>query len=111
VWVGGGGRRLRHQAQSGAQSSRQQSTYWSDKERRNRYIHDDWYVALTEDSAIPATRGLPLKKGSDVVWDEPTPNEVWKLAHRFVEYKSLFSHAAYEIQRRKTTDASDDDDH
>jgi hypothetical protein len=85
-------------------------TYWSDKERRNRYIHDDWYVALTEDSAIPATRGLPLKRGSDVVWDEPTPNEVWKLAHQFLEYKGLFSHAAYEIRRRKTDDASHDDD-
>jgi hypothetical protein len=46
------------------------NTYWSDKERRNRYMHDEWYVGgLSAGGAVPATRGLPRRKGSDVVWD------------------------------------------
>jgi hypothetical protein len=32
--------------------------YWADKDRRNRYIHDEWYVGLYESNAIPATPGI-----------------------------------------------------
>jgi hypothetical protein len=40
--------------------------YWADKDSRNRYIHDEWFVALRE-GGVAATRGLPIKKGSTVV--------------------------------------------
>ena len=72
--------------------------YWSDRAQRNRYYHDEWFVVL-EEGGIPATRGLPLKKGSDVVFDDPTVEQIWERAARFREHKSLFSHAAYVIRR------------
>jgi hypothetical protein len=33
--------------------------YWGDKESRNRYIHDEWFVNVLNGGAA-ATRGLPL---------------------------------------------------
>jgi hypothetical protein len=53
--------------------------FWSDKARRNRYFHDEWFP-VRDEGGIPATRGLPLKKGSEVVFDDPTAEEVWALA-------------------------------
>src|SRR6185436_20296291 len=53
--------------------------YWSDRAQRNRYYHDEWFVVL-EEGGIPATRGLPLKKGSDVVFDDPTVEQIWERA-------------------------------
>jgi hypothetical protein len=34
--------------------------FWSDKETRNRLMHDEWYVAIEEGpTAVPSTRGIP----------------------------------------------------
>jgi hypothetical protein len=74
------------------------ANYWADRERRNRYYHDDWFVVL-EEGGIPATRGLPLKKGSDIVFDDPTPGAIWGLAARFREHEHLFSHITWRIER------------
>jgi hypothetical protein len=76
--------------------------YWADRESRNRYIHDEWYVVMTG-SGIPATRGLPLKKDASVVWDDPATDEVWTLVERFRDHRDLFSHAAY-VRRRGRPD-------
>ena len=72
--------------------------FWSDKERRNRYIHDEWFPQINADGN-PATRGLPRKKGSVVVYDFPTPAAVWALAKSVRDHKHLFSHATYLINR------------
>jgi hypothetical protein len=82
--------------------------FWSDRARRNRYIHDEWFP-LVDDNGSPATRGLPRKKGSEVVWDYPTPEQVWGLAKNFQDHEHLFSHAVYVIRReRKSDDGSRD---
>jgi hypothetical protein len=41
--------------------------FWADRERRNRYIHDEWFPWLDDGTA--ATRGFPLKKGADIARD------------------------------------------
>ena len=72
--------------------------YWADKESRNRYMHDEWFVTPA-DGGIASTRGLPLKKGATVVWDNPTADEVWALALRFRDHDYLFSSVAYHRRR------------
>jgi hypothetical protein len=72
--------------------------FWSDKARRNRYIHDEWFPLLAE-GGIPATRGLPYKKGSGIVFDDPTADDVWGLAKRFRDHQERFSHGVYILQR------------
>jgi hypothetical protein len=73
-----------------------------DRKRRSRLIHDEWYIDLFNDErATPRTRGLPLKKGADVVWGDSTPDDVWRLALRFRDYRQLFSFRAYDLRRRK----------
>ena len=73
-----------------------------DRERRNRLMHDEWYVDLFNDErATPRTRGLPRKKDADVVWGSSTPDDIWQLVFRFREYRSLFSFHAYDLRRRK----------
>jgi hypothetical protein len=76
--------------------------FWADKERRNRYIHDEWFPLLGE-GGTPAIRGLPHKKGSEVTWDAPTAAEVWALARSFQVREHLFSHAAYRVRRQRST--------
>ena len=77
-------------------------SYCCDRERRNRLIHDEWYVDLFNDErATPRTRGLPLKKDAGVVWGSSTPDDVWQLALRFRDYRSLFSFRAHDLRRRK----------
>jgi hypothetical protein len=76
--------------------------YCCDRERRNRLIHDEWYIDLFSDErATPSTRGLPLKKDAVVVWGSSTPDDVWRLALRFREYRSLFSFRAHDLRRRR----------
>jgi hypothetical protein len=75
--------------------------YWADKEARNRYIHDEWFVNVLDGGAA-ATRGLPLKKDATIVWDSPSAEEIWKLANRFREHDSLFSHVAYWRRRARS---------
>jgi hypothetical protein len=77
-------------------------SYCCDRERRNRLIHDEWYIDLFNDErATPRTRGLPRKKDADVVWGSSTPDDVWRLALRFREYRSLFSFRAHDLRKRK----------
>jgi hypothetical protein len=73
--------------------------FWSDRELRNRYYHDEYFVVLTK-GGVPATRGLPWRKDADVAWDVPTAENLWALAARFREHDHLFSHAAYAIRRK-----------
>ena len=81
--------------------------YWRDKEIRNRYMHDHWFVSIDFDSEpikqpVPSIRGIPRKKGSAIVFDQPTPDEVWNLARRFREYDCLFSYTAYALRKART---------
>ena len=73
--------------------------YWADRDRRNRYIHDEWWVGQYDTGALPSTRGIPRKKGSAVVFDEPTPDDIWALARNFREHSNLFSHRAWVLRK------------
>jgi hypothetical protein len=64
-------------------------SYCCDRERRNRLMHDEWWVDVL-DGGLPKTRGLPRKKDAVVVWGDSTPDDVWRLAFRFRDYKGLF---------------------
>lgn len=75
--------------------------FWANKERRNRYIHDEWFPLLDEEGT-PAIRGLPHKKGSDVTWDAPTAADIWALARAFQDHEDLFSNAAYRIRKQRS---------
>jgi hypothetical protein len=75
--------------------------YFCDRECRNRLIHDEWFVSLLGRDPVPMTRGLPRKKGADVVWGDSTPNDVWALAWRFRDYDHLFSHRIHVMRKRK----------
>lgn len=72
--------------------------FWTDRATRNRYFHDEWFPLL-DDGGTPATRGLPWKKDSEVVFDAPTVEQIWALATRFGDHEYLFSHAAYVLRR------------
>jgi len=75
--------------------------FWTDKEKRNRYVHDDWFVNIFEPNGAAATRGVPRKKGANVTWDDPKPEDVWALAFRFREHRSVFSISAYKIRKER----------
>jgi hypothetical protein len=83
--------------------------FFEDRERRNRLIHDEWYVSLVEEplQAIPMIRGLPRKKDAEVVYGEPTPEDIWDLALRFREQGSIFK-AASRTLRELPSETSDD---
>lgn len=84
--------------------------FWSDKEVRNRLIHDDWFPSLEEDGlGRVGTRGLTRKKVPEEVIDWRSVDEVWGLAYRFREYSGLFSHRAWELSRNRNPDSSPDD--
>lgn len=90
--------------------SRTLDQYWPDQEARNRYIHAEWFVGIDLDSepsgVITGTRGVPRKKGSDVVWDEPQPDAVWELARRFRDHRDALSHYADVLRGRRTSAAA-----
>jgi hypothetical protein len=71
-------------------------SFWKDRERRNRYIHDEWFPDLT--TGAPMTRGLPRKRAATIMFDAPSPEEVWALAKRFRENGSLFSITAHKLR-------------
>jgi len=75
--------------------------YWTDRGRRNWYHHDEWLI-LPTGSGVAATRILPLKKGSQIAFDNPTVEEIWALAARFREHDDLFTHAAYVVLRSRS---------
>jgi hypothetical protein len=83
-------------------------SYYCNRECRNRLMHDEWWVDVS-DGGLPKTRGLPRKKGAVEVWGDSTPDDVWRLALRFREYKSLFSHRAYELRKTKTRSEGSND--
>jgi hypothetical protein len=68
--------------------------YYLDREQRHRLIHDEWDVSLLECGAgwraEPITRGVS-RKSPTVLYGEPKPGDVWKLALRFREHRSLFT--------------------
>jgi hypothetical protein len=72
-------------------------SFWKEKERRNRYIHDAWFPDLTTDA--PMTPGLPRRKAATIMFDAPTPEEVWTLVKRLQKNGSLFSIAAHKLRR------------
>jgi len=72
--------------------------YWSDKETRNRYFHDDWFVVIAAEG-FPATRGLPLKKGAKVRFGDPTAQDVWNLAASFRDHKGHFDYVVWLLSR------------
>ena len=77
--------------------------FWCDREYRNQLMHGEWYVSLLQDIGAPRTRRLPRKKDADVIWGDSTPEDVWKLARRFSDYRYLFSsHRHKLLQRRKS---------
>jgi hypothetical protein len=82
--------------------------FYGDRERRNRLIHDDWYVSLLKAPGMPATRGVRRKDGA-VVFGDSMPDDVWNLASRFREYESLFSHVVYVLQKQKGAESVPDD--
>jgi len=63
-------------------------SYWVAQAKRNRLMHDEWWVAL---DATVGTRGTPHKKGSQVVWGDPDVADVWGLAAAFKEHRSVFA--------------------
>jgi hypothetical protein len=79
--------------------------FWSDKEIRNRLIHDDWFPSLEEDgTGKVGTRGLMRKKVPAQVFGSPRVEEVWALARRFQEFSYLFSHRAWVLSRERRGD-------
>jgi hypothetical protein len=86
------------------------NNFWSDKEARNRLIHDDWFPSLEEDGlGRVGTRGLTRKKVPEEVIGWPGVDEVWGLAHRFREYSGLFSHRTWELSRNRSPDSPHND--
>jgi hypothetical protein len=77
-------------------------SYCCDRERRNRLMHDEWWVDVL-DGGLPKTRGLPRKKDAVVVWGDSTPDDVWRLAFRFRDYKGLFSYRTHDLRKRKSS--------
>jgi hypothetical protein len=81
--------------------SDQIKSYCSDRKQRHRLVHDEWYVSLLDCSAKPRTRGLP-RKSTNVVWGDPKAGEIWELARRFQEYRSLFWSLSQVLHDRKS---------
>jgi len=74
--------------------------YYNDRKQRDRLIHDEWYVSLLTQLGKPRTRGLPRKRPTEVVWGDPEPIDVWKLARRFRDYRRLFTSLSHFASRR-----------
>jgi hypothetical protein len=90
--------------------SEQIKRYYCDRERRNRLVHDEWYVSLLDCGpsgwrAEARTRGLP-RKSADVVCAEPKPEDVWELAERFSNYRSLFTSLSRVLRDWQATSSS-----
>jgi len=82
--------------------------FWSDKEVRNRLIHDDWFPSLEEGELEKVgTRGLTRKKVPEVIIKWPSVDDVWSLASRFKELKYLFSHRAWALSRARRSDSDE----
>jgi hypothetical protein len=86
-----------------------------DRKERHRLIHDEWYVSLVEQppKAMVRTRGLPRERGAEVVFGGAMPEDIWNLARRFREYRSVFSVAfcvlrQYRGLASETVHSSDD---
>jgi hypothetical protein len=78
-------------------------SFWSDKERRNRSIHDEWYVGFYEERNFLGIRGIPRNKNSSVA----APAHVWNLALSFQQPEDLFSATSYDLRRRRNPTGHD----
>jgi hypothetical protein len=77
-------------------------SFYTDKEERNRLIHDEWLPDLLEaGSGAVMIRGLTRAKTPKEVFGTPEVDDVWRLARRFREHDGLFSHRAYMIRRER----------
>jgi hypothetical protein len=83
--------------------------YYCDRGRRNQLMHGEWYVSLLLAPGVPRTRRLSPKKDAAVIWGDSTPDDVWQLARRFLDYKHLFSYRTHDLRQRKGSCASDSD--
>jgi hypothetical protein len=77
-------------------------SFWADKEKRNRLIHDQRLPDLLEAGCgAVMIRGLTRGKTPKEIFGTQEVEEIWRLAHRFREYEGLFSHRAYMIRRER----------
>ena len=72
--------------------------FWTDKDARNRLIHDYWFPILDAPGEI-ATRGVTRTRTPEVVFRDLCVDDVWALAHRFQSYRDLFSYRTWAIER------------
>lgn len=79
------------------------SLFWEDKAIRNRLIHDEWFPNIYERTV--ATRGLTRAKVPEEIYGAPAVIDIWRLALRFREYASLFSHRAWALRRDRDSSA------
>jgi len=84
--------------------------YCCDRERRNQLMHGHWYVSFLQGVGAARTRRLPRKKNADVIWGDPTPEDVWELARHFREYRYLFSSHRHKLLQRKSPCVSGETD-
>jgi hypothetical protein len=75
-------------------------SFWSDKQMRNRLVHDEWFPSLYQLGTVK-TRGLTRSKIPKEIFGTPDVAEVWELAARLQSYESLFSYVAYETRRER----------
>ena len=80
------------------------ASFWKEKERRNRYIHDEWFPDLS--TGAPMTRGLPRRRAATIMFDAPTPEEVWRVAKRLQENGNLFSITVHKLRRMRSDNLS-----
>jgi hypothetical protein len=73
--------------------------FWADKAIRNRLIHDEWFPNIYERTV--ATRGLTRTKTPEEVYGTPEVDDIWRLALRFREYGSLFSHRSWALRKAR----------
>jgi hypothetical protein len=80
--------------------------FWTDKDARNRLMHDEWYPCLLEIGDV-GIRGLTRAKMPKEVFGIIDITEVWQLALRFRDYDHLFSHRSYVIRRQRDAQGGD----
>jgi hypothetical protein len=87
--------------------------FWIDKATRNRLVHDEWYPSFLEDEDAGlqigdiGIRGLTRAKKPEVVFGTVDNADIWRLALRFRDYDSLFSHRSYCIRQHRDAQSGD----
>ena len=75
--------------------------FWSDKEIRNRLMHDQWYPSIMRGGEV-ATRGLTRKKSVEIVHRCPAVEDCWALVRRFQHYDDIFSFRAHMLRKARS---------